>query len=45
MKKALKIKYEARLTSMKQEFESKFRKNDLTWKKRLDCHKQALIKE
>ena len=33
MKKALKIKYEARLTSMKQEFESKFRKNDLTWKK------------
>ena len=42
MKSAYKAKYEARLKSMKGEFEGKFRKNELTWKQRLDCHKQAL---
>lgn len=30
---------------MKQKFESKFKKNEITWKNRLDIHKQALSKE
>ena len=30
---------------MKEEFESKFKKNEHTWRSRLDFHKQALSKE
>lgn len=45
MKSAFKAKYEARLKTMKLEFESKFKKNEVTWRSRLDCHKQSLLKE
>jgi hypothetical protein len=45
VKKALKVKYEARLKDMKKEFEAKFKRNEQTWKSRLDFHKQALGKE
>lgn len=39
IKQALKVKYESRLKEMKQSFENKFKKNELTWKNRLDLHK------
>lgn len=45
MKSAFKAKYEARLKAMKTEFETKFKKNEMTWRSRLDFHKQALTKE
>lgn len=45
MKSAFKAKYEARLKTMKTEFENKFRKNEYTWKQRFDCHRQTLQKE
>ena len=32
-------------SAMAQYNELKFKKNDFTWKNRLDCHKQALSKE
>ena len=45
LKQVFKTKYEARLSALKSELESKFKKNDLTWKSRLDCHRQALMRE
>ena len=41
----MKVKYEGRLAVMKKEFEQKFKKNEVTWKKRMDYHKQVLTKE
>ena len=45
IKQAFKAKYEARLKQLKTEFETKFKKNEQTWRQRMDCHKQALAKE
>ncbi len=45
MKSAFKVKYEARLKALKTEFESKFKKNEHTWRQRFECHKQVLAKE
>eukprot|EP00347_Sterkiella_histriomuscorum_P012817 403367114 len=45
IKQALKVKYEARLKEMKSQFEQKFKRNEITWKNRLECHKQSLQKE
>ncbi len=30
---------------MKTEFEGKFRKNEQTWRQRMDCYKQIVVKE
>lgn len=45
IKSAYKAKYEARLKCLKEQFESKFKKNEHTWRSRLEFHKQALSKE
>jgi uncharacterized membrane protein YkoI len=39
MKAGFKTKYEARLKALKTEFEDKFRKNEQTWRSRLEFHK------
>jgi hypothetical protein len=44
-KETYKAKYEARLKGLKSEFEAKFKKNDQTWRQRLEHHKQALYRE
>lgn len=41
----MKTKYETRLKELKKEFEVKFKKNDATWRNRLEFHKQAFAKE
>lgn len=30
---------------LKTEFEGKFRKNEQTWRQRMDCYKQIVVKE
>jgi hypothetical protein len=45
IKQAFKAKYEARLKTIKKEFESKFKKNDQLWRQRMDCHKQVMQRE
>lgn len=45
IKNALKIKYDTRLKEMKNQFEMKFKKNDFTWRNRLQLNRQHLQKE
>jgi hypothetical protein len=39
------VKYEQRLKLLKTEFEGKFKKNEQTWRQRMDCYKQIVVKE
>lgn len=45
IKQAMKTKYEQRLKDLKLEFTSKFKKNEQTWKQRLEYHKTMIQKE
>ena len=45
MKQSLKVKYEERLRVLKAEFEGKFRRNEQTWRHRIDGYRQIVTRE